>query len=259
METDKILSLAYRDLLKFLRDRGRIVATFVFPIIFLGVFAVTLDAGLGRGRLGFNFIDYVFSGILVQNVFQSSFLGVISLILDREKDFAMSIFVAPVSRYSIILGKILGESLVSFAQLVGIIAFGKIMGVSFHYSILISVLPIAFLASVVGASFGILMSSRFERGESAQRLFPFLVFPMIFSSGAFTPVNNLPPILNFIKNINPLYYGVDLMRNFIYAGSPVLPHVTSNPWYYDLAVFTTLGIIFFFAGTYLFAQKEGNR
>jgi ABC-type polysaccharide/polyol phosphate export permease len=91
-----VLILAQRDLLKFIRDRGRIAATFVFPIIFIGVFGVTLDSGLGRVNLGFNYIDYVFSGILLQTIFQSSFSGIVSLIADREKDFAMSIFVSPV-------------------------------------------------------------------------------------------------------------------------------------------------------------------
>src|SRR5690348_4164035 len=112
-ELNKILALAQRDLMKFLRDRPRIVFSLVFPVVFLGVFGLTLNSGLGKANLGFNYIDYVFSGILLQTVFQSSFQGITSLLLDREKDFSMSIFVAPVSRYSIVLGKILGESLVS--------------------------------------------------------------------------------------------------------------------------------------------------
>lgn len=254
-----VLVLAQRDLLKFVRDPGRIVATFIFPIIFIGVFGVTLDSGLGRTNLGFNYIDYVFSGILLQTIFQSSFSGIVSLIADREKDFAMSIFVAPVSRYAIVLGKIIGESLVSMCQVIGIIIFGKLIGVSFPPHLLGGTLLICALASLVGASFGILIASRIDNEQNANRVFPFLIFPLIFLSGAFTPVNNLPMILNVLKILNPIYYGVDLMRNYLFAGTAAYDKVVSNSWTYDLIVFVVLGVVFFFLGTYLFTQKEGNK
>lgn len=258
-ELNKALILAQRDLMKFLRDRPRIIASFIFPVIFLGVFGVTLNAGLGSARLGFNYIDYVFSGILLQSIFQSSFAGITSLVSDREKDFSMSIFVAPVSRASIVFGKILGESLVSFAQIFGVIIFAKLIGMTFGFRELLLAMPIALLGSFVGASFGILVASRISTADNANRVFPFLVFPMIFLSGAFTPVNNLPLVLNILKLINPLYYGVDLIRNVMFAQKSSFHIVVQNSFSYDLAVFAILGVLFFLIGSYLFTQKEGNR
>ncbi len=258
-ELNKILTLAQRDLLKFLRDRGRIAFSFIFPVIFLGVFGLTLNAGLARAGLAFNYIDYIFSGILLQNVFQSSFQGIVSLVEDREKDFAMSIFVSPVARSSIVLGKIIGESLVSFVQIFGVIVFAKLIGMTFGLQSILLALPVALLGSFVGASFGLLIASRVSNADNAQRVFPFLVFPMIFLSGAFTPVNNLPIVLNILKIINPLFYGVDLIRNVMFAGRPSFHLVVTNTFAYDLLVFTVLGIIFFVAGAYLFTNKEGNK
>lgn len=258
-EIQKVLMLAQRDLLKFLRDTPRIIMTFVFPFIFVGIFGVTLNSGLSGFNLGFNFIDYIFSGMLLQTVFQSSLSGIISLIADREKDFAMSIFVAPVSRFSIVAGKILGESLVGVAQVIGLVLFGKIIGVSFSLPLLISVLPLCLLAAFVGGALGMFLASRIEKADSAQRVFPFLIFPMMFSSGAFTPVNNLPWFLDIIKSINPLYYGVDMIRNVLFANTSSLPHVVSNSFAYDLLIFSGLGVFFFITGTILFTQKEGNR
>lgn len=259
-ELSKTLTLAQRDLLKFLRDKGRMAGTFIFPIVFIGIFGVTLDSGLGRVNLGFSYIDYVFSGILLQTIFQTSFLGIVALISDREKDFSMSLFAAPVSRYSLVLGKILGETLVGMCQVLGILAYGKfLVQVSFPWSKVPITLLICLIASLVGSSFGLLVASRIENADNAQRIFPFLVFPMIFLSGAFTPVNNLPPFLNFLKSIDPIYYGVDLLRNYLFAGSTTLSQVVSNPPLYDLVIFVTLGIFFFFAGTFLFTQKEGNK
>ena len=254
-----ILMLATRDLLKFVRDSGRIVATFVFPIVFLGIFAVTLDAGIGSQNIGFRYVDYVFSGIILQTIFQSSFMGIVSLISDREKDFSMSIFVAPISRASIVIGKILGESFVGIAQVAGILVFGMLVNVSFTFSSILLALPAILLASFVGGSMGILVASRLDTPESAQRIFPFFTFPLLFLSGAFTPVNNLPLFLDILKTINPLYYGVDLIRNILFAGRSEYSQVVSNPFWLDLVIFSVLGLIFFVVGTWLFSNKEGNK
>jgi ABC-type polysaccharide/polyol phosphate export permease len=82
---------------------------------------------------------------------------------------------------------------------------------------------------------------------------------MICLSGAFTPVRDLPLILTILKSINPLYYGVDLMRHILYIGRPELPLVVAQTWWWDAGVFTGLGVIFFLVGTWLFTQKEGNK
>lgn len=253
------ISLAQRDLLKFSRDRGRMMASFIFPMVFLAIFATTLDAGIGKGALGFSYVDYVFSGLLLQSVFQSSFMGIVSLIGDREKDFSMSIFVSPANRLAIVLGKILGEMLVGVAQIGGILVIGLLLGVSFHPLRLIAALPLLALAGFVGGSFGILIASRINTAENAQRIFPFLMFPLMFLSGAFTPVRNLPFVLNTLKSFNPIYYGVDLMRHWLYLGKPEMSLVTANPWWLDLSIFAALGVFSLIVGTWLFTQKEGNR
>ncbi len=253
------LGLAQRDLLKFLRDRGRLLSTLVFPMVFLAIFATTLDSGIGRNALGFSYIDYVFSGLLLQSVFQSSFMGIVSLIADREKDFSMSIFVSPARRLSIVLGKILGEMMVGVAQIGGILVIGFLLGVSFSLIRLILALPLLALAGFVGGSFGILVASRVNTPENAQRIFPFFMFPLMFLSGAFTPVQNLPWFLNLLKTLNPIYYGVELMRHWLYFGRPERLLVVAQPWWLDLLVFSSLGIFCLLVGTWLFTQKEGNR
>jgi len=126
-EASAILALAHRDFIKLLRDRQRIVADFAFPLIFIGILGTSLQAGFGAQAGGLNLLDYVFTGVLAQTVWQSSALGLISLLADREQDFSQEIFVSPISRYSIILGKILGESVVALPQALGIIAFGFIL------------------------------------------------------------------------------------------------------------------------------------
>ena len=111
-ELSAVAAIAHRDLVKLLRDRTRLVADLVFPMVIIGVLGVSLQAGFGDVA-PFDFLTFVFTGVLAQTVWQSAALGVISLIEDRENDFSQEIFVSPISRYSIVLGKVLGESLVA--------------------------------------------------------------------------------------------------------------------------------------------------
>ena len=124
--THAITAIAYRDLIKFLRDSARMVSTFIFPLTTIAILGGGLQSSFGEA-MEFDYITFIFSGVLAQTLFQSSAIGIVSLIEDRENDFSQEIFVAPVSRYAIIFGKIFGESLVSMTQGIGIIAFAVII------------------------------------------------------------------------------------------------------------------------------------
>src|SRR5262249_45141131 len=86
-DLNAILTIAYRDLLKFTRDRPRIISSFVFPFIFIAVLGSTFQASMGS-VLGYNFAIYTFTGVYAQTLFQSAAFGVISLIEDRDNDFS---------------------------------------------------------------------------------------------------------------------------------------------------------------------------
>src|SRR5689334_6999170 len=135
-ELSAILAIAHRDFIKLIRDRPRIVADLAFPLIFIGILGSSLQAGYGS-RSDINLLTFVFTGVLAQTVWQSAALGVISLIADREQDYSQEMFVSPVSRYAIIAGKILGESLVTLPQAAAILAFGAILGVPLNIPVLI--------------------------------------------------------------------------------------------------------------------------
>src|SRR5438552_10060935 len=114
-ELGPVLAIAQRDLMRLLRDRPRLITTLFSPLLLIGVLGGTLQANLGK-NIGFNFLAFTFTGVLGMTLFQSSAQGVISLINDRENDFSQEMFVSPVSRYSIVFGKILGESGVAMIQ-----------------------------------------------------------------------------------------------------------------------------------------------
>ena len=112
-----IIAIAFRDITKLFRDRMRILASFIFPVIFIGVLGGSLQANL-QENLPYNFLTFVFIGVVAQTLFQSTASGIISLVEDRQNDFAQELFVSPIPRSSILIGKILGET-IYFARSLG--------------------------------------------------------------------------------------------------------------------------------------------
>ena len=250
-----VLTLAHRDFIKLLRDRTRIVADFSFPLIFIGILGTTLQAGFGQTS-GIDLMLYVFTGVLAQTIWQSSALGVISLIADREQDFSQEIFVSPISRYSIIFGKILGESLVAMPQGLAIILFGFILGVRPDIAKLLMLIPVLLMVAIYGGAFGVLVLSRLDSQRQANQIFPFVMLPQFFLAGVFKPVMNLPLPLDILSRLSPMRYAVDVVRNVFYTGDQ---HVALADASTNLAIIAVEFVAFMIIGTAGFVRAERNR
>ncbi len=257
-ELSGILVIAHRDVVKLFRDRSRLVADIAFPLIFIGILGTSLQAGFGS-RSGINLLTFVFTGVLAQTVWQSSALGVISLIADREQDFTQEIFVSPISRYSIVFGKILGESLVALPQGIAIIAFGLVLGVPLALGTLIALAPILLVIAAFGGAFGILVLSNLGSQRAANQIFPFIMLPQFFLAGVFNPINNLPPFLDIPSHLAPMRYAVDLLRDVYYGSHPDTQPVPILGTATNLAIVAAMATAFILIGTALFVRSERNR
>jgi ABC-2 type transport system permease protein len=252
------MAISFRDLMKLLRDPARMVSTFVFPLIFIGILGGSLQSNLGAFA-GYDFLTFVFTGVLAQTLFQSTALGVISLIEDRENDFSQEIFVSPISRYSIVFGKIVGESLVAFPQGAAIVIFGFIIGVGISAGQLLGLLAVGLAICLFGGAFGVLMLSSFSSQRTANQIFPFIIFPQFFTAGVFNPIQVLPPPLEILSRISPLRYAVDLMRNAFYLGHPDYTQVVVDSPALNMSLMAFMFAAFLVTGTALFVRKERNR
>lgn len=253
-----ILTIAFRDIIKLLRDKSRIFASFIFPIIFIGVLGTSLQQNLGE-TLGYNFLTFVFIGVLAQTLFQSTASGIISLVEDRQNDFAQEMFIAPISRYAILLGKILGETIVSLVQIIGVVVFAFLIKIPLDVMSLISLFPFILAIAFFGGAFGVMVMSSLSEQRAANQIFPFILFPQFFLAGVFNPIQNLPLPILIASRISPMTYAVDLLRSIYYYGKPEYAKVVLfNPWL-NLAVVLGFGVVFLVIGTYLFVKNERNR
>lgn len=253
-----VLTIASRDLTKLLRDPARMMATFVFPFIFMAALGGSMQANLGS-NLGFDFLGFTFTGVFAQTLFQSSAMGLISVLEDRENDFSQEIFIAPVSRYAIIAGKLLGETLVALPQGLAVIAFGLLLGVSMSPQQLLALASVALVVCIFGGSFGLLVLANLSSQRAAQQVFPFILLPQFFLAGVFNPIQKLPWYLDILSRISPMRYAVDFARNLFYAGRPEYEHVVLADPAVNALIIGGLVLVFVVAGTFLFVRAEQNR
>jgi ABC-2 type transport system permease protein len=257
-ELSAILVIAHRDFVKLLRDRMRIVLDLTLPVGLVLLLGPALQAGFGSpGQI--DVTTFVFTGVLAQTVWQSAALGVISLVADREQDFSQEMFVSPISRYSIVVGKILGESLVALPQGLAIIAIGALIGVSMPLHVALALIPVLFAMAIFGGAFGLLLLSRMQTQRAANQVFTFVMLPQFFLAGVFAPVHDLPPLLAIASALSPMRYAVELTRNVYYGLQPeiVAPEIWPLP--VNLAIAGTMFVVFLGLGTLLFVRSERNR
>lgn len=257
-EVNAMLTIASRDLLKFLRDRPRQAGTFVLPLVFIAALGGSLQANLGDD-VGYNFMTFTFTGVLAQTLFQSAAFGIISLIEDRANDFSQEMFVSPISRYTIVAGKVLGESLVAIAQGIVIIGFGLLLGVPMSWAQVVGLIPVSIVVCLFGGAFGVMILSNISSQQGANQVFPFLMLPQYFLAGIFSPIMVLPLYLEVLSRISPLRYAVDLMRGVYYAGSPEAPQVVLAPVPVNVLIVGALLLVFGAIGTARFVRAERNR
>jgi ABC-2 type transport system permease protein len=253
-----LLAIAQRDLTKLLRDRVRLGVSLAFPILLIAGLGSSLQALVGHAT-GLDVVALTFTGVLAATLFQSAAAGMMSLIEDRENDFSRELFVAPISRITIVSGKVLGESLVALTQGVGVVAFALLIGVRMSPSQLAALLPTALGCCLLGASFGLATLAALPNQRAALQVFPFVILPQYFLAGVVAPLRGLPNYLELVSWAMPLRYPVNLTRAAFYSGRPAYGQVVTEPPLLDAAVMAALFVVLVVAGALLFEQRERSR
>ena len=224
-----IYIIGYREILRYWRDKARIISSFARPLLFLFVFGSGLSpamGGLARGlgsegleaALGeaIDYTKFIFPGVIGMNMLIASLMSGISIVWDREFGFLKEVLVAPISRAAVALGKTLGGSTIGVIQGLLILALAPSVGVSVTPMMVVQLIPLMLLASFATTSLGVLIAARMRTVESFGMIMNLLTMPMIFISGAMFPLRDLPSWMDFLVKINPVTYAIDPLRQVIF-------------------------------------------
>lgn len=257
-DLNAVIAIAAREVMNFVRTPAQIIFVLFFPIIFLGVLGGNLQQNLG-GSVGFNFMQFMFFGVVVSTLYQATFTSVIKLIEDRENDFTQVIFVAPISRYAMILGKIFGGTVTSFLSLLGLLLMGLLLQIPLSLANVGQVILMWPVISIAGGTLGILFISIVNDLRTADIGSFMIVIPQMFLAGIMTPVTNSTGFLGLLAHLMPMTYLADLLRNIAYAGQPEYSQIVLYSPLVDLAAIVGVSAAFLIAGTVLFTRSSQAR
>lgn len=254
LEFNAVYVIVAREFKKFIRERSRLISTLARPLFWL------LMVGGGMSRLvgpveGVSYTQFIFPGILGMTILFSSIFSSISIIWDKEFGFMKEILVAPVSRFSIVVGKALSGTVVSTIQAAIVLFIFPFIGIRLGLSGVIGVIAISLAVSFSISAFGIVLATFYESYESFSVIMNFIVMPMFFLSGAMYPVKLLPPVLRFISKLNPLTYGIDALKHIItpLRTGPMSPDF---PFLLDITVIVLTSIVFVIVGAKFFERGQ---
>ncbi len=256
-----IYTIWYRDLLRFWHDKMRMLGTIILPLLFLFIFGSGLSKSIGLLGPGIDFTQFMFPGIIGMTVIMNSFMGGISVVWDREFGFLKEVLVAPINRSSVTIGKMLGSATVALIQGMIILIFAPVIGVSLSVWTILKLLPLMFLLAACLSSFGVLLGTRIKSIEAFQALMPILMFPMIFLSGVFFPMQGLPAWMNVLVKINPAAYGIAPIRQVVLGTSEgtyfgiTLFGYTLSLWQ-DVAIVAAFGTVMLVLAMWSFSHQE---
>jgi ABC-2 type transport system permease protein len=247
-----IYTLWLREIKRYLRDRARIISSFVQPLLWLLIFGSGIRfSGTTIGNLTYQ--QYIFPGIIGQTLlFTSMFMG-ISVIWDREFGFLKEILVAPISRFSVFLGKMLGDSTDAVIQGIIVFALGVFLGIPLNPLTFLEALPVMILMTFGLVGIGLTVASFIDSLESFGVIQSFINLPLFFLSGALFPIRgDVPNWLQIASSFNPLTYGIDALRTII-LGNAWQP---LHPMYFNLFVVCCFDVVMMAIGTYAFSRRK---
>jgi len=250
----------YRDVLRFLRDRTRIITSLGQPLLFLFVFGGGLSpamSGLGGGQI--DFTSFLFPGIIAMAVLFTAIFSAVSIVWDREFGFLKEVLVAPVSRTAVALGKVAGGSTVAMFQGVIILLLAPLIGVHLSAAQIIVLIALMLLTAATMTSLGVLIAARMHSMEGFQMMMNFVLMPMFFLSGAFFPLQNVPLWMEWLARIDPMTYGVDPIRQVALRGNVpdiVLDMIRLYPIAVDVAILAAFWLAMLVPAVWIFGRQD---
>jgi len=257
-----------REMIRYWRVKTRLVSSLAMPVLWLVLFGSGMKSTLSIGGAGaeFDFLQFLFPGVIGMSILFTSIFSVMSIVLDRQFGFLKEVLVAPVSRSSIALGKILGGSTTAMIQGTVMLFLAPLVGIKLSFGLVFALIPVMFLAAIALTSIGLVVASRMKTTEGFQMIMNFLMMPMFFLSGALFPLNDLPVWMEILAKINPASYAVDLIRQvafkFMDAPAFLVDNLSLELFGEKVSILMDLGIVAVFGavmvsiGVLLFRKSD---
>lgn len=209
------LTLWWREMVRFVRQRDRLVGALGTPIVFW----LLLGSGLGRSFQspeGHGYLEYFFAGTLVMILLFTAIFSTISIIEDRREGFLQGVLVAPVGRTALVLGKIMGGTTLAAGQGLLFLILAPMAGIELTATgVVWSIGAMATLGFAL-TGLGFLLAWQLNSSQGFHAIMNLFLLPMWLLSGAVFPSDGAPSWIGWVMWLNPLTYGVTVVRKGLY-------------------------------------------
>ena len=212
--------IAYRELVRFVQDRPRMISSFSMPLIFLLIFGAGFGRLIGQMMPGVDYIQFMYPGILAMTVLMTSVMSGISIVWDREFGFLKEVLVSPLSRSGVLVGKAAGAATIAIVQGAIMLVLAPIVNVPINLGKVLALFPLLLILSLSLSGLGLLIGARMRSQQGFQIVMQLVIFPMMFLSGIFFPVSGVATWLGVLSKLNPVTYGIDAIRQ-VFLGTEV--------------------------------------
>ena len=197
-----------------------------------------------------DYIRFLVPGILGMSLLFSSTFGGLSVLWDREFGFLKEIMVAPVTRVSIVLGRIAGGVTTALIQGFLILGIASLIGFRLDSALSLGmVIVFMTLISIAFLGLGLIFASKMRDMQGFSIVMNFVIFPLFFLSGALYPLDNFPGWLRAFSFLDPLTYGVDGLRG-------VLIGISKFSILFNFFFMVAFALLMIFLGAYFFEKSE---
>jgi ABC-2 type transport system permease protein len=255
-----IWTLALRELVRFFRQRSRLVGAIGQPVLFWILFGAGLRGSFSPpawAPADMTYQEYFFPGVAVLIVLFTAIFSTISIIEDRREGFLQAVLVAPISRLSLVLGKLCGGTALAVIQAGLFLALAPTMGLSL--SPLTALATVGFLGLLAFGltALGFLIAWPLDSTQGFHAIMSIFLMPMWLLSGAFFPAQE-SGWLSWVIRLNPLTYGVAGLRRLLYSGQS-LPAAAGLPSFAVCLVVTILFCGLCVAVSVVMAERRSSR
>jgi len=257
-EINSVIAVMGREITLFFKSPATMIMSIVMPLVMMGMIGGNLMQNMAGG-LGYHLGEFMLVGMLVNMLFMVTTMGMTSLVDDHETDFNQEMLVSPVSRYSLVIGKILGSTFGAIVSMAGTLAVGLMMGISISAGKLLLILALSPLICLSGGALSMILIGLIKSRKVANFAVMLITMPQMFLSGAIIPIQHSTGILSVLAHCMPMTYCIDLVRAVVYAGTSTYDQVVMFNPAINCAVIIALTVGCLILGTTFFAKSEKSK
>jgi len=245
-----LFTLVEREIVRFLRQRSRVVGALAQPVVFW----VLLGTGLSPSFRppgsppGMGYMQFFFPGVLALVLLFTAIFATITVVEDRRGGFLQGVLAAPIGRSTIVLGQSLGATALAVIQGAIFLMLAPLAGIALSPGRVCATVGAMGLVGFALANLGLMIAWRAESTQGFHAVMNLMLLPLWFLSGAFFPPEGVARPLAWLMALDPLTYGLVLLRSALWLGEPGAGPAAGAPWAFALstvfALSTLAGAIF---------------